>query len=116
MAQLNVRVPPHSAEAEESVIGSLLLDKDTIIAVGEFLHADDFYDERNKVIYECALELYENRTPIDVLTLSDQLKKKKALKQIGGSAYLVELANKVPTAAHAEHYGKIIKEAATKRA
>ncbi len=116
MAQLNVRIPPHSNEAEESVIGSLLLDKDTIIAVGEFLHADDFYDERNKVIYECALELYENRTPIDVLTLSDKLKKKKALKQIGGSAYLVELANKVPTSAHAEHYGKIIKEAATKRA
>jgi replicative DNA helicase len=112
----SLRVPPHSQEAEESVIGSLLLDKDTIIALGEFLKPEDFYDDRLKVIYESALELYENRTPIDVLTISEGLKKKKALKQIGGSSFLLELANKVPTAAHVEHYGKIVKELATKRA
>jgi replicative DNA helicase len=110
-----LRVPPHSQEAEESVIGSLLLDKDTIITLGEFLKPEDFYDERHGLIYESAIELYENRTPIDVLTISNQLKKKKNLKKIGGSAYLMELANKVPTAAHVEHYGKIVKESATKR-
>lgn len=111
-----VRIPPHSAEAEESCLGALLLDKDAIIAVAEFLHSDDFYDERRKSIYEACISLYEERVPIDVLTVAERLKKLKVLKQIGGSSYLAELANKVPTAAHVEHYGKIVKESATKRA
>lgn len=115
MQQTNLRIPPHSSEAEESVIGALLLDKDTIIEIGEFLRPEDFYDDRHRTIYQCALELYENRIPIDVLTVSERLKKKKSLKQIGGSSYLVELANNVPTAAHAQHYAKIVKESATKR-
>lgn len=110
-----VRVPPHSSDAEESVIGALFIDRDAIIAVAEFLHPEDFYDTRLSDIYECALELYEERTPIDVLTVSEKLKKKKILKQIGGSAFLADLANKVPTAAHVEHYGKIVKDQATKR-
>jgi len=110
-----VKVPPHSDEAEYSVIGALLLDKDAIIAIAEFLHPEHFYDERHKDIYECMIQLYEERTPIDVLTVSERLKKLKVLKQIGGSAYLASLANKVPTAAHIEHYGKIVKDLATKR-
>jgi replicative DNA helicase len=113
--QLPVRMPPHSPEAEESVLGALLLDKDAIIGVAEFLTPDDFYDERHKDIYVCALELYEERTPLDVMTISEKLKKRKVLKKMGGVSYLVELANKVPTAAHVEHYGKIVKDAATKR-
>lgn len=110
-----VRIPPHSAEAEESVLGALLLDKDAIIAVAEYLHANDFYDDRHKAIYEACLSLYEDRIPIDVLTVADRLKKQKVLKIIGGASYLAELANKVPTAAHVEHYGKIVREAAAKR-
>ena len=113
--QLHVRIPPHSPEAEESVLGSLLLDKDAIIAIAEFLRTEDLYDERHKEIYEACLELYEDRVPIDVLTVSEKLKKRKSLKKIGGVTYLVGLANKVPTAAHVEHYGKIVKDAATKR-
>jgi replicative DNA helicase len=113
--QLQVRIPPHSPEAEESVLGALLLDKDAIIAIAEFLRADDFYDERHREIYLCAIDLYEERVPIDVLTISEKLKKSKALKRIGGVSYLVELANRVPTAAHVEHYGKIVKDASTKR-
>ncbi len=113
--QLQVRIPPHSAEAEESVLGALLLDKDAIVAVAEFLEPDNFYDERNRYIYECALELYEDRVPIDVLTVAERLKKKKILKTIGGVSYLAEIANKVPTAAHVEHYGRIVKDQATKR-
>ncbi|MGD0522999.1 MAG: DnaB-like helicase N-terminal domain-containing protein, partial [Candidatus Microgenomates bacterium] len=61
-----VRVPPHSNEAEESVLGALLLDKDAIIAVAGFLRAEDFYDERHRAIYECTIQLYEERSPIDV--------------------------------------------------
>lgn len=113
--QNQVRIPPHSAEAEESVLGALLLDRDAIIAVAEFLRPEDFYDDRHREIFECCIELYEERTPIDVLTVSERLKKKKVLKSIGGSSYLAELTNKVPTAAHVEHYGKIVRSSATKR-
>lgn len=116
MAQtISVRIPPHSAEAEESALGALLLDKDAIIAIAEFLRPEDFYDERHKMIYEACIALYEERVPIDVLTVAEKLKKQKELKQVGGASYLADLANKVPTAAHVEHYGKIVKEAATKR-
>ncbi len=113
--QLPVRIPPHSPEGEESVLGALFLDKDAVVAVAEFLKPDDFYDERHKEIYETFLELYEERIPIDILTVSERLKKRKSLKKVGGVSYLVELANKVPTAAHVEHYGRIVKEASTKR-
>lgn len=110
-----IKVPPHSAEAEESVLGALLLDKDAVIAVAQFLRPDDFYDDRHKEIYKSCIELYEERIPIDVLTVAERLKKRKALKRVGGSGLLAELANKVPTAAHVEHYGRIVKESATKR-
>jgi replicative DNA helicase len=113
--QSNIRVPPHSQEAEESVIGAMLIDKDAVIAVAEFLLPEDFYDERLREIYDACLALYEERVPIDVLTVTQALKKKKTLKSIGPSSFLAELANKVPTAAHVEHYGRIVKDAATKR-
>lgn len=112
---LSVRIPPHSSEAEESVLGALLLDKDAIIAIAEFLSPDDFYDDRHREIFKCAIDLFEERVPIDVLTISEKLKKSKALKSVGGAGYLAGLANKVPTAAHVEHYGKIVKDSATKR-
>jgi replicative DNA helicase len=113
--QVQVRIPPHSVDAEESVLGALLLDRDAVIAVAEFLGSEDFYDDRHREIFICALELYEARIPIDVLTIADRLKKRKVLKKIGGAGYLADLANKVPTAAHVEHYGKIVKDQATKR-
>lgn len=108
-------MPPHSQEAEESVIGAMLIDKDAVIAVAEFLLPEDFYDERLKDIYKACIDLYEERVPIDVLTVTEKLKKNKTLKEIGSSSFLAELANKVPTAAHVEHYGRIVKDTATKR-
>ncbi|OGM08688.1 replicative DNA helicase [Candidatus Woesebacteria bacterium RBG_16_36_11] len=110
-----IRIAPHSTDAEESVLGALLLDKDAVIAVAEFLLPDDFYDDRHKEIYSACIELYEDRIPIDVLTVADRLKRKKFLKKMGGASYLAELVSRVPTAAHVEHYGKIVKDAATKR-
>ena len=77
--QLHVRIPPHSPEAEESVLGALLLDRDAIIAIADFLKPDDFYDDRHREIFECSLALYEDRVPIDVLTISESLKKRKSL-------------------------------------
>ncbi len=112
---LQVRIPPHSTEAEESVVGAILLDKDAIIAVAEFLQPEHFYNDKLKEVYQACLSLYEERIPIDVLTVSEALKRRKVLKQIGGKSFLAGIANKVPTAAHVEHYGKIVKDQATKR-
>lgn len=74
------KVPPHSQEAEESVLGAMLLDKDAVIAVAEFLTAEDFYNDNLKEIYQACLDLYEERTPIDVLTVTEKLKKGKHSK------------------------------------
>ena len=111
----SIHIPPHSEEAEISILGALLLDKDAIISVAEFLKSFHFYDDRHKEIYETIISLYEERSPIDVLTVSERLKKRKSLEKVGGTPYLQELLNRVPTAAHVEHYGKIVKDAATKR-
>lgn len=115
MANIQLRIPPHSLEAEASVLGALLLDKNAIVNVAEFLRPTHFYDDKHSSIFEAILELYEAREPIDVLTVSERLKQNKALKEIGGVSYLAELVNRVPTAAHVEHYGKIVKDASTKR-
>lgn len=112
---VNVKIPPHSEEAEKSVLGALLLDKDAIVQVAEFLRAEHFYSETHRLIYEAMFGLYEERKPIDLVTLTEALKKQKALKKVGGSAYISELATDVPTAAHVEEYGKIVKDAYVKR-
>jgi replicative DNA helicase len=109
------RIPPQNTDAERSLLGSMLLDKDAIINVSGWLRPQHFYDERHALIYDNILYLFENGLPIDVVTISDQLKKKSVLKKIGGRAYLAELASSVPTAAHAEEYGNIVKEVATRR-
>ena len=86
-----IRIAPHSTEAEESVLGALLLDKDAVIAVAEILKPEDFYDERHKSIYESIISLFEERVPVDVLTVTERLKKKKVLKNVGGATYLTQL-------------------------
>jgi len=112
---VKARVPPHSEDAEEAVLGAVLLDKNAIISVAEFLKPEHFYKDAHGRIFESALELYEEREPIDLVTLSEKLKKKKLLTKVGGSAYLSGLASSVPTAANTEHYGRILKDHYTKR-
>ena len=109
------RVPPQNIDAEKSVLGSILLDRDALIEVSGWLSPTHFYDERHIAIYETILELFESGLPIDLVTVSDRLKKKKILSKIGGRAYLAELASFVPTAANAVEYGNIVKETATRR-
>lgn len=109
------RVPPQNIEAEKSVLGSILLDKDALIEVSGWLLSEHFYDDRHSAIYQNILELFENGLPIDLVTVSDKLKKKKILSKLGGRAYLTELASFVPTAAHAAEYANIVKETATRR-
>jgi len=111
----NQRIPPHDTETEESVLGALLLDKDAIIQVADMLKAEHFYSQGHQEIYGAMLQLFELRSPIDLITLSNQLKKNKQLSKVGGASYISSLANKVPTAAHVKHYATIVKNLYTKR-
>lgn len=113
MAEL--KIPPHSQEAEVCILGSILIDKDAIVSVAEFLRPEHFYQGANQLIFAAFLNLYEARSPIDIVTLKEKLKKQKVLTKIGGSAYLTSLVNSVPTAAHVEEYGRIVKDNYTKR-
>lgn len=109
------RLPPQNLEAESSVLGALMLDKDAIIKIADVLHSDDFYDEKHKSIFLAMLELYEKSTSIDILTVSNILDEQKKLEFIGGSSYLATLVNAVPTAAHVTHYAAIVRRKGTLR-
>lgn len=111
----NFRIPPHSEEAEQSALGSLLIDKDAVITVAPLLRPEHFYNESHQRIYEAILSLFEEREPVDLVTLQDKLRKKRVLKKIGGASYLILLADKVPTAANVTSYAKIVKDSAIKR-
>jgi replicative DNA helicase len=106
---------PQNAEAEASLLGALLIDSDAIVKIADNLSAPDFFDKRHERIYEAILHLYENHEAIDVLTLSDRLKNSGHLDSIGGPAYLTELTNFVPTAAHVEQYADIVAQKAMRR-
>ncbi len=110
------KLPPQNIEAEQSLLGALLIDKDAIVEIAEGLLPGHFYKkEQHGNIYSAILELFEKREPIDLITVSEQLKQKGVLDKVGGPAYLAELINMVPTAAHIESYAKIIREHALRR-
>lgn len=111
----NPGILPQNTEAEASLLGSILLDKDALIKIADSVTPADFYIDRNGIIYESILALYEARQPIDLLTLSNKLDQIGELEKIGGSAYLTELVESVPTAAHIEQYAKIVTHKATLR-
>nr|HPR10381.1 DnaB-like helicase N-terminal domain-containing protein [Candidatus Saccharibacteria bacterium] len=108
-------IPPHNTEAESSLLGAILIDTDAIVRVADIISVEDFYDERHQRIFEAIKKLYEKHSPIDVLTLSDQLKSSGFLDIIGGAGYLTELTNYVPTAAHVEEYANIVAQKAIRR-
>ncbi|KKQ69529.1 MAG: Replicative DNA helicase [Candidatus Shapirobacteria bacterium GW2011_GWE2_38_30] len=110
-----IKLPPKSEEAELSVLGAILIDNEAVLSVSEFLRPEHFYDSNRAGVYEAMLSLYENRMPIDIVTVSEKLKELKILKKIGGKAYLARLADGVPTAANVESYGRIIKSLSAKR-
>ncbi|MBI4094800.1 MAG: replicative DNA helicase [Candidatus Liptonbacteria bacterium] len=105
-----LKLPPQNLEAEQSVLGALLIDKEAITKVADTLVAVDFYNPAHEKIYEAMIELYEKRRPIDILSLTSRLEEKQLLKEIGGATYLADLTNKVPTASHVEHYARTVKE------
>jgi replicative DNA helicase len=109
------RVPPHNLEAEASVLGSLMLDRNAIARVADFLRPEDFYLDHHAQVYRAALNLYDRADPIDLLTLASELEKMLVLERTGGQVFLAELESRVPTAANVEYYGHLVEEAATKR-
>lgn len=111
---VNIKVSPHNEEAEQSVLGAILIDKDAISLVSAVISPKDFYNDINGIIFDAMLSLYEERKPIDVITLTRELKKKRSGEKVE-SSYLSDLVNVVPTAANIEHYAEIIRETATKR-
>jgi replicative DNA helicase len=109
------RIPPSNVEAEEALLGSLIIDPDAIFDVAAFLQPSEFYKETNRWIYEAVLALYERHEPVDLITLTDELRKRKQLEEVGGEALVIGLINIVPTSVNARYYGRIVEAAALRR-
>ena len=115
MQPADAQESPRNIDAEASLLGAILIDNDAIVKVADKISASDFFDARHNRIFEAIFKLYEKRNAIDVLTLADQLKNDGNLDLVGGAAYLTELTNFVPTAAHAEQYAEIVAQKALRR-
>ena len=109
------KIPPQNLDAEMSLLGAVLIDEETLADISEHVKPHDFYDKRHGLIYDAMMRLYEKHKPVDLLTLTEELKKKNDIETIGGSAYLTELTNYVPTAAHAEAYAELVAQKAIRR-
>jgi replicative DNA helicase len=109
------KLPPQSVEAEEAVLGSILIDRDAIVKVAPFLKPEDFYREKNGWIFAAVLDLYDRHEPADFITLCNELERRAQLEDVGGREYISSLLNAVPTAVHAEYYGHIVERCATLR-
>ena len=111
--QLNI--PPQNIEAEASLLGSILIDSDSLVKIADTIHSEDFYDPRHQKIYDAIHQLYEKHYAIDVLTITDQIKNNGLLDAAGGAGYITELTNYVPTASHIEQYAEIVSQKALRR-
>ena len=109
------KIPPQNVDAEKSLLGAVLIDEETLADISEHVTPKDFYDKRHAIIFSGMMRLYEKHKPVDLLTLTDELKRKNEVEVIGGSAYLTELTNYVPTAAHAEAYAELVAQKAVRR-
>ncbi|MBI4128678.1 MAG: replicative DNA helicase, partial [Parcubacteria group bacterium] len=104
------RMPPQNIETEQSVLGSLMIDKEAISKIADVLSPEDFYRGTHQAIYTTMIELFERREPIDLLSVSSRLRENNRLEEIGGVAYLTDLVNQVPTAAHVVYYAKVVRQ------
>ncbi|MFZ1811952.1 MAG: replicative DNA helicase [Candidatus Saccharimonadales bacterium] len=109
------KIPPHNLDAEMSLLGAILIDEEVLTDVMDKVKAEDFYEKRHQRIFAAILRLFEMHRPIDLLTLSDELEKKDDLETVGGSSYLNELTNYVPTAANAATYAELVAQRAVRR-
>ncbi|MBI4122637.1 MAG: replicative DNA helicase [Parcubacteria group bacterium] len=109
------KLPPQNIEAEQSVLGSILLDENAIIKIADAITPEDFYKDINQIIFQAMLDLFDKREPIDILSLSNQLEERKQLALVGGRTYLTELTDAVPSAANVGLYASIVQKKATLR-
>ncbi len=109
------KVPPQSIEAEESVLGGILLDNAALDRAVELIIADDFYREAHREILRAMIDLSERHEPVDLVTLTDALRTRNELQEVGGATYLAELAERVPTAANVAYYARIVQDKAILR-
>ncbi len=109
------KIPPQNIDAEMSLLGAILMDEEVMADIADKIHPNDFYDKRHSLIFDAILKLYQRHAPIDLLTLSHELRAAKLLKQVGGAQYIGDLTNYVPSSAHAEEYANIIVMAAVRR-
>ncbi|MFC2030318.1 replicative DNA helicase [Chloroflexota bacterium] len=109
------RLPPQNTEAEEAVLGGLLIDPDAIIRVATIVRPEDFYREKHGWIYDAVQILHERREPVDFLTVCDELERRGRLNEVGGAAFITSLINAVPTSIHVEHYARIVERTGTRR-
>ena len=109
------RVPPQDVVAEKSLLGALMISNEVLPDVLTVLRPRDFYEQRHQTIFQAIVDLYDQHKPVDLLTLTSDLKSKKKLKEIGGAPYLTELSNFVPAASHAKAYADIIEKASVRR-
>ncbi len=110
LTELPEKIPPQNIEAEKCLLGCLMLDKEAIIKVIDFLRPEDFYKENHQKIYQAMVELFQKSEPIDFLSVSNRLEEKGELEEIGGNSYLTELINSVPTASHILNYAQIVQK------
>ncbi len=109
------KLSPQSVELEQSILGAILLNHEALARVLEVIHERDFYQDAHRWIFQAMVELYEDNVPIDMLTVAEQLRKRERLDRVGGSVYLAELAEMIPTAAHVWHHAQIVREKAILR-
>jgi replicative DNA helicase len=109
------RLPPQSTEAEQSVLGAILIDRDAVVEIAEFLRPEDFYRPANGTVYAAMLELFDRREPVDIVTVAEALERTDQLETIGGRSYLSSLSNQTPTAVHAVQYARIVERKAVLR-
>lgn len=110
MSELIQRIPPNSLEAEQSVLGAMLLDKEAISSAAEILQGEDFYREVHKEIFQAIVSIYNDGAPVDLITLTEKLKGRNTLEAVGGISYLTQLMNIVPTTHNVAYYAKIVEE------
>lgn len=104
------KVPPHSIEAEQSLLGSMMLSEDAVVAALEIAETEDFYQSSHRYIFQALVDLYKDQKPCDLITLQEELRSKDKINEVGGVTYLSQLLNVVPTSKNAEHYARIVKE------
>ncbi|MGI6685510.1 MAG: replicative DNA helicase [Bacillota bacterium] len=109
------RVPPQNVDAEQALLGALMLDKEALFSVVEHVRTSDFYKEAHRIIFDCLLTLNDRNEPVDLVTLVEELRQRGDLEKVGGISYVASLANSVPTAANAVYYAKIVAEKALLR-